>query len=104
MNLSAVKSLKKEFPNLKIGFSDHTIGPLASLCAVVLGADIIEKHFTYNKKLEGPDHMLSLDFNEMKWLVDSIRDFEIMKGNGKKIPTNSEKKNAKNNREKCCSN
>ncbi len=98
VNLSAIKSLKKEFPNLKIGFSDHTIGPLASLCAVVLGADIIEKHFTYNKKLEGPDHMLSLDFNEMKWLVDSIRDFEIMKGNGKKIPTNSEKKNAKNNR------
>ena len=98
VNLNTIKSLKKEFPKLKIGFSDHTIGPVASLCAVVLGADIIEKHFTYNKKLEGPDHMLSLDFSEMKWLVDSIRDFEIMKGNGKKIPTKSEKKNAKNNR------
>ena len=84
VNLNTIKSLKKEFPKLKIGFSDHTIGPVASLCAVVLGADIIEKHFTYNKKLKGPDHMLSLDFSEMKWLVDSIRDFEIMKGNGKK--------------------
>tara|TARA_B100001287_G_scaffold249107_1_gene228727 strand:+ start:748 stop:1749 length:1002 start_codon:yes stop_codon:yes gene_type:complete len=98
VNLNTIKSLKKEFPKLKIGFSDHTIGPVASLCAVVLGADIIEKHFTYNKKLKGPDHMLSLDFTEMKWLVDSIRDFEIMRGNGKKIPTRSEKKNAKNNR------
>ncbi len=98
VNLSAIRSLKKEFPNLKIGFSDHTIGPLASLCAVVLGAEIIEKHFTYNKKLEGPDHMLSLDFIEMKWLVDSIRDYEIMIGNGEKNPTKSEKKNAKNNR------
>ena len=98
VNLNTIKSLKKEFPSLKIGFSDHTIGPVASLCAVVLGAEIIEKHFTYNKNLKGPDHMLSLDFNEMKWLVNSIRDYETMKGNGKKIPTRSEKKNAKNNR------
>ena len=98
INLNAIVSLKKQFPSLKVGFSDHTIGPLASLCAVVLGAEVIEKHFTYDKKLEGPDHMLSLDFKEMKWLVDSIRDFEKMSGNGKKIPTKSEQKNAKNNR------
>tara|TARA_B110000003_G_C16594858_1_gene513255 strand:- start:369 stop:1370 length:1002 start_codon:yes stop_codon:yes gene_type:complete len=98
INLRAILSLKKQFPKLKIGFSDHTIGPLASLCAVALGAEIIEKHFTYNKKLDGPDHMLSLDFKEMKWLVNSIRDFEKMEGNGEKIPTKAEKKNAKNNR------
>ena len=98
INLEAIKTLKKEFPKLKIGYSDHTVGPIASLCAVALGAEIIEKHFTYNKKLKGPDHMLSLDFKEMKWLVDSIRNFEKMRGNGKKIPTKSELKNSKNNR------
>ena len=98
VNLNAIITLKKNFPKLKIGFSDHTIGPEASLCAVVLGAKIIEKHFTYNKKLSGPDHMLSLDFKEMKWLVESIRNYEIMAGNGKKIPTKSEKKNSYNNR------
>ena len=98
INLNAILTLKKQFPKLKVGFSDHTIGSLASLCAVVLGAEIIEKHFTYNKKLKGPDHMLSSDFKEMKWLVDSIRSFEIMTGNGKKVPTKSEKKNSKNNR------
>ena len=98
INLNVIHTLKKQFPKVRIGFSDHTLGPLASLCAVALGAKVIEKHFTYNKKLAGPDHMLSLDFNELKWLVDSIRDFEIMAGNGKKIPTKAEKKNAKNNR------
>jgi N,N'-diacetyllegionaminate synthase len=98
INLNAILTLKKQFPKLKIGFSDHTIGPLASLCAVVLGAKIIEKHFTYDKRRDGPDHMLSLDFKEMKWLVDSIRSFEIMEGNGKKNPTKAEKSNSKNNR------
>ena len=98
INLNSISTLKKQFPNLTIGFSDHTIGPLASLCAVAMGAKIIEKHFTYNKSLNGPDHILSLDFKEMKWLVDSIRSFELMAGNGKKIPTKAEKKNAKNNR------
>ena len=98
INLNAIKTLKKQFPKLKIGFSDHTLGSLASLCAVVMGAEIIEKHFTHDKNASGPDHMLSSDFREMKWLVDSIRDFEKMRGNGKKIPTKAEKKNAKNNR------
>ena len=98
INLNAINTLKKKFPKLKIGFSDHTIGPLASLCAAVMGADIIEKHFTYDKNADGPDHMLSLDFVEMKWLVSSIRQYEEMTGHGKKIPTKSEIKNSKNNR------
>ena len=98
INLRAIHTLKKQFPKITIGYSDHTIGPLASLCAVACGAEIIEKHFTYSKKLKGPDHMLSLDFKEMKWLVESIRKFEKMRGNGIKIPTKSELKNSKNNR------
>ncbi|MDA9723196.1 N-acetylneuraminate synthase family protein [Candidatus Pelagibacter sp.] len=98
INLRAISTLKKEFPKIKVGYSDHTIGPLASLCAVACGAEIIEKHFTYNKNLKGPDHMLSLDFTEMKWLVKSIRKFELMRGNGNKVPTKSEIKNSKNNR------
>jgi len=98
INLNIITSLKKQFPKIKIGFSDHTLGPLASLCSVVMGAEIIEKHFTHDKNANGPDHMLSADFKEMKWLVDSIRDFEKMAGNGKKSPTKAEKKNAKNNR------
>jgi N-acetylneuraminate synthase len=98
INLGAIHTLKKEFPKIKVGFSDHTIGPLASLCAAVMGAEIIEKHFTFNKNADGPDHMLSLNFDEMKWLVSSIRKYEKMIGHGKKIPTKSEIKNLKNNR------
>ena len=103
-NLNAILTLKKEFPKLSIGFSDHTIGPLASLAAAIMGAEIIEKHFTFDKNHDGPDHMLSLNFEEMKWLVDSIREFESMTGNGKKVPTKSELKNAKNNRKSLVAN
>ena len=98
INLGAIKTLKNIFPKIKVGFSDHTIGPLASLCAAVMGAEIIEKHFTYDKNADGPDHMLSLNYEEMKWLVSSIRQHEKMIGHGKKIPTKSEIKNLKNNR------
>jgi N-acetylneuraminate synthase len=76
VNLKAIETLRLEFPELVIGYSDHTLSPVACLCAVALGACVIERHFTYDKNADGPDHMLSSDYVEMKWLVDAIRVFE----------------------------
>ena len=98
VNLSAMLTLQREFPDLIIGYSDHTLSPLACLCAAAMGAQMIEKHFTYDKNADGPDHMLSADPKEMKWLVDSIREFEIMRGSGIKRPADSEKGTRINNR------
>ena len=72
VNLLRIISLKKLFPNLIIGFSDHTIGIEASLAAVSLGATIIEKHFTLDKKMNGPDQKLSLEPNELLDLTTKI--------------------------------
>ncbi len=98
VNLRAIQTLMKEFPQLDIGYSDHTLTPVASLCAVAMGARVIEKHFTYDKQANGPDHILSADPREMQWLVESIRSFEKMRGNGIKKPAQSEKTTRKNNR------
>lgn len=98
VNLSAMQSMMRDFPQLDIGYSDHTIGTTACICAVAMGARVIEKHFTYDKKAEGPDHMLSADPHEMKELVERIREYEVMKGNGIKRPAYSEKITRVNNR------
>jgi N,N'-diacetyllegionaminate synthase len=98
VNLLAMKTLKKAFPGLDVGYSDHTLSPVACLCAVAMGARVIERHFTYDKKADGPDHMLSADPQEMKWLVDAIRAFEIMRGSGIKQPADSEENTRRNNR------
>lgn len=98
VNLGAMQSMMKEFPQFDVGYSDHTIGTTACICAVAMGARVIEKHFTYDKKAEGPDHMLSADSTEMKFIVDSIRQFEIMRGNGIKRPAESERSTRINNR------
>lgn len=98
VNLGAMVAMIKEFPALDIGYSDHTIGTNACICAAVMGARIIEKHFTYDKNAEGPDHMLSADPAEMKEIVDRIREFEIMKGSGIKRPANGERNTRINNR------
>ena len=98
VNLNSLLSIKREFPFLDVGYSDHTVSPVAALCAASMGARLIEKHFTHDKKADGPDHMLSADPEEMKWLVDSIRSFEIMKGDGIKKPADSEKISRINNR------
>jgi N-acetylneuraminate synthase len=98
VNLKAIQTLAREFPELIIGYSDHTIGITASLCAVAMGAQIIEKHFTHDKKAEGPDHQLSADFAEMKELVTKIREFEQMRGTGIKRPADSETTTRKYNR------
>ena len=78
----------------KIGYSDHTLGIEVSLAAVSLGASIIEKHFTTDKTLKGPDHKASLEPNELKKLVTSIRNIEMsISGSGIKEITESERKN-----------
>ena len=92
VNLKAIQAMKEKF-NLEIGYSDHTQGIEISLAAVAMGATIIEKHFTLDKKMEGPDHQASLEPNELKELVKSIRNIEKAIGNGKKEPVQSEIKN-----------
>ena len=98
VNLAAMQTLMHAFPQLEIGYSDHTLSPIACLCAVAMGARVVEKHFTYDKKAYGPDHMLSADPTEMKWLVEAVRNFEIMRGSGIKRPAESEKTTRCNNR------
>jgi len=98
VNLKAMQTLKNEFPYLKIGFSDHTIGSTACFAAACMGADVVEKHFTYDKNAEGPDHQLSADPVEMKEIVDKIREFEVMKGSGAKRPVGKEIINREKNR------
>jgi N,N'-diacetyllegionaminate synthase len=94
INLRVMNNLKKKF-KLPVGFSDHSLGPTASIAAVALEAEIIEKHITLNKKLSGPDHKSSLDPNEFKMMVDNIRIVEKILGNEKKKITKSEIKNIK---------
>lgn len=98
VNLRVIKTLQSEFPEFPIGFSDHTLSPLASICAVAIGARVIERHLTLNKGGTGPDHMLSSDPKEMKYLVESIRIIEKMLGSGIKEPIGPEIKNLINNR------
>lgn len=98
VNLGAMQALMREFPQLDVGYSDHTLGPVACLCAAAMGARVLERHFTYDKKAEGPDHQLSADPAEMKWLVDSVRTFEVMRGSGIKRPADSERTTRINNR------
>lgn len=93
-NLKCILTMKKKF-NTKIGYSDHTSGIIAPILAVALGAKIIEKHFTINKKLQGPDHQASLEPNEFYDMVKKIRQTEILLGSQNKKITNSEKKNIK---------
>jgi len=91
-NLSAIEQLRNSL-NLNVGYSDHTKGILAPLIAVSKGAKIIEKHFTLNNKLAGPDHKASLEPNSFSKMVKYIRLFEIMNGSGNKELQKCERKN-----------
>ena len=88
-NLRTLNTLKEAF-QLPVGFVDHTDGLLASICAAALGAVVIEKHFTLNRKLKGPDYEVSLEPDEMKSLIDNIRSIEKLLGSPLKKPTESE--------------
>ncbi len=89
VNLKAMTTIAKEF-QVKIGYSDHTNGIEVALAAVALGATIIEKHFTLDRKLPGPDHIASLEPHELAALVTGIRNLEIALGSEAKEPTESE--------------
>ena len=89
VNLNALKELKKY--SSVVGYSDHTIGSLTSCIAVGLGAQIIEKHFTLNKKMKGPDHKASADPKELRELVKNIRITEIILGSNEKKIQKEEK-------------
>ena len=93
-NLNCIKNLQKDF-KLDVGYSDHTLGLQASVYAVAIGARIIEKHFTLNKNLSGPDHLASLSPKEFSHMVYLIREAENMLGNGIKKIEICEKKNIK---------
>lgn len=98
VNLAAMRTLMQAFPNLPIGYSDHTVTPVAALAAAAMGARLVERHFTWDKTAQGPDHQLSSDPAEMRWLVSSIREFERMRGSGIKEPAACETVTRRNNR------
>ncbi len=89
LNLKTIKTMGMQF-QVPIGFSDHTLGIMASIFAVASGACIIEKHFTLDKEMEGPDHKLSCDPKDLSELVQGIRSMEKTMGVGAKIPVESE--------------
>ncbi len=92
VNLSAMKTMEKEL-GVKVGYSDHTRGIEVPIAAVAMGACVIEKHFTLDKTLPGPDHKASLEPQELKQMVESIRHIEQAIGNGEKHVTDSERPN-----------
>jgi len=93
-NLRAIQTLEKEF-GLPVGYSDHTAGIEAAIAAAALGACVIEKHFTLDRKMKGPDHKASLEPDELTRMVASIRNVEKALGDGVKKPLPSELKIAK---------
>ncbi len=98
VNLNVLKTLVKTFPDLPIGFSDHSLTPIACIAATALGVKVLERHFTLDKKADGPDHMLSSTPAEMKYLIESVRAVESMMGLFEKVPFGPEIKNRINNR------
>lgn len=92
VNLRAMRTMAQAF-GCRIGYSDHTPGIEISVAAVAMGATIIEKHFTLDKNMEGPDHKASLEPDELKSLVASIRNVEVALGTGFKEPSLAELKN-----------
>ena len=92
VNLKAMLVLRDEL-GVKVGYSDHTLGIEVAIAAVAMGAEVIEKHFTIDKNLPGPDHSSSLEPDELKEMVCSIRNIEESMGDGIKRPSSSEIKN-----------
>ena len=94
VNLRAMLTLKEAF-KCQVGYSDHTMGTEIPVAAVAMGAEIIEKHFTLDRTMEGPDHKASLEPAELKLMVEEIRHIEAGLGDGIKRPNKSEAENAK---------
>lgn len=89
VNLFAIKEMMNEF-NYPIGYSDHTLGIEVSVAAVTMGARVIEKHFTLDRSLEGPDHNVSLEPGELLDMVKAIRHVELALGESEKKPFEEE--------------
>lgn len=89
VNLRAMQTLREAF-KCEVGYSDHTLGEEVAVAAVAMGATIIEKHFTLDRKMDGPDHMASLIPQELEKMVYSIRNIERAMGDGLKRPNKSE--------------
>lgn len=92
VNLRAMQTIREKL-GVSVGYSDHTQGTEAAVAATALGAEIIEKHFTLDKNMEGPDHKASLEPDELTEMVRAIRHIEQALGDGEKEPSESEKKN-----------
>lgn len=92
VNLRAMLTLKQAF-NIPVGYSDHTLGIEIAVAAVVLGARVIEKHFTLSRQMTGPDHKASLEPTELKYLIECIRNIEVALGDGIKRPAPCEASN-----------
>ncbi len=92
VNLAAMLTIRAAF-NVNVGYSDHTLGIEIPIAAVALGAAVIEKHFTLNRDMKGPDHKASLESDELKNMVTAIRNIESSIGDGVKRPSPSELKN-----------
>lgn len=92
INLNVLETMRSSF-GLPVGYSDHSKGIAIPTAAAALGASIIEKHFTLDQNMEGPDHKASLNPQELSSMVSAIRDVELALGSGRKIPSASELKN-----------
>lgn len=89
VNLRAMQTMKEAF-KCPVGYSDHTMGTEIPIAAVAMGAEIIEKHFTLDRNMDGPDHKASLEPHELKYMVDCIRNIEVALGDGIKRPNPNE--------------
>lgn len=92
VNLLSMLEIRDKL-NVKVGYSDHTLGTEVPIAAVALGARVIEKHFTLDRNMEGPDHKASMEPDELKYMVKSIRNIELALGKSLKQPTVSEANN-----------
>jgi N,N'-diacetyllegionaminate synthase len=92
VNLRAMQTIRDAF-GVKIGYSDHTQGIEVPIAAVAMGAEVIEKHFTLDRTMSGPDHQASLESAELKAMITGIRRVSLAMGNGIKKPSKSEMKN-----------
>lgn len=90
VNLRAMLTLAEAFPGVPTGYSDHTLGVEVPVAAAALGARVIEKHFTLDRGMEGPDHLASLEPDELEQMVRLVRSVELALGNGEKKPAPSE--------------
>jgi N,N'-diacetyllegionaminate synthase len=93
VNLRAMLTIRSAFPGISVGYSDHTLGIEAPIAAVAMGATVIEKHFTLDRHLPGPDHRASLQPDELAAMISAIRNIEKALGTGMKKPSPSESRN-----------